>query len=79
MEERNKLEAEKNETDDPREIKRIDDKLSDLNLKRTSLWVAGTIWGILSNTIYKGERIYGDKLIATPVIIEPSYWQKCQD
>lgn len=38
----------------------------------------GTIHGILTNTIYKGERRYKDITVPAPIIIEPEIFDKVQ-
>jgi site-specific DNA recombinase len=42
-------------------------------------WKGGTINSIITNTIYKGQRKWGEKTYPVPAILEEWYWQKVND
>lgn len=49
-------------------------------VKRESfVFKPGTIYGILTNPIYKGERRYKGTTIQSPIIVEPEMWEMAQD
>ena len=41
-------------------------------------WVDGTIYAILKNPVYKGERLYKGETIKAPAIIDAMTWDKVQ-
>lgn len=47
--------------------------------KESFTFKPGTVFGILSNPIYKGERRYKEHIIPSPVIIEPEKWTKVRE
>lgn len=51
--------------------------------KEAIKWASNTIRGIIINQVYKGVRIFGKEERRTeyksPIIIEPTYWQKVND
>ena len=42
------------------------------------VWRAGTVYCILTNSIYKGERKFKNEIIYAPAIIEKDIWEKIQ-
>ncbi|PWL29416.1 MAG: hypothetical protein DCO96_06540 [Fluviicola sp. XM-24bin1] len=47
--------------------------------RRGAEWRGRTVQGIIKNTLYKGERVYGGRRFEAPKIIEPELWQKVND
>ncbi len=45
-------------------------------LKKDIVWSGNSVRGIIKNNIYKGERKFSGKTYASPIIIEPDYWEK---
>ena len=44
--------------------------------KKDIKWSGNTIRNIITNTIYKGERVFSNQVINVPAILEPEYWTK---
>jgi DNA invertase Pin-like site-specific DNA recombinase len=44
--------------------------------RKNKLFRGNTIQGIIKNSIYKGQRVYGKEVFDCPLIIEPNYWKK---
>lgn len=42
-------------------------------------WAGNTVRGIIANTIYKGDRNWGDNIFEAPAIFDSHYWQKVND
>lgn len=42
-------------------------------------WTDVVVLNILSNTIYKGERMFKEQVIPCPAIIDADTWEKCND
>lgn len=42
-------------------------------------WSAGTVIGILKNSLYKGERIHNDEIFAVPSIIDANTFDRVQE
>lgn len=47
--------------------------------KSKTVWRDGTVYGILTNTTYMGDRKLKNETFKSPVIIKPHIWQKVND
>ena len=51
----------------------------DVRDKKNTKWKGGTVRGMITNPIYKGERRWQNKVYQVPAILEDWYWQKVND
>jgi site-specific DNA recombinase len=51
----------------------------DVRQKKETKWKGGTVRGMITNPIYKGERRWQNKVYKVPAILEDWYWQKVND
>jgi DNA invertase Pin-like site-specific DNA recombinase len=47
--------------------------------KKSTKWKGGTIRGLITNPIYKGERRWNNTTYQVPAILDDWYWQKVND
>ena len=47
--------------------------------RKNKLFSTKTIQVIIKNPLYKGERLFSGEVFNSPVIIEPTFWQKVND
>jgi hypothetical protein len=47
--------------------------------KKSTKWKGGTIRGLITNPIYKGERRWNNTTFKVPAILDDWYWQKVND
>lgn len=57
---------------------------NDLNKKlvqtrKGALWRGTTVLNLIKNSVYKGERLYSNEVINSPIIIEPKLWLKVNE
>ena len=44
--------------------------------KKDIIWAGNTVRNIITNSLYKGERVYSGEIFKVPAIVTPLFWEK---